>query len=50
MNKKIIENMKKHNKDLSVYACKDESAFRLKKESNDISKNNKLKVVENFER
>lgn len=36
MNKKIIENMKKHNKDLSVYACKDESAFRLKKESNDM--------------
>lgn len=30
MNKKIIENMNKHNNDLSIYACKDESAIRFK--------------------
>ena len=30
MNKEILENMTKHNKDLSQYGCKDNKAFRLK--------------------
>lgn len=30
MNNKIIENMKKNNKNLSKYACRDEDAYRLK--------------------
>ncbi len=30
MNEEIIKNMQKHNKELSAYACKDESAIRLK--------------------
>ena len=35
MKLEIIENMKKHNKDLSKYACKDEDAFRFQKSKKD---------------
>lgn len=36
MNKKIVENMNKNNKEISIYACKNESAIRIVKEKSDI--------------
>ena len=35
MDKKIYENMRKHNKYLSDYACSDDKVIRFEKESED---------------